>query len=430
MRIIPRSEWGARPATNRTIIARSRRRAFVVHYSDSRPTTRTGAVMMKFLQNYHMNNNGWADIGYNFVIDQNGDIFEGRGLDVLGAHAGSTGNVEGIGVQIHIGGDQEPSPAALRAAVWLKAEADRLLARTLVWKNHGDYMATSCAGVPLRRWLAAGRPLDTEAPVPGWDGKPVRGGVVSTPYGRRGPYWSTDRDRNGNGIHTGDDYAVPEGTPVYALVAGTVTIADGGALGLMSILKGDNGRYYRYCHLKRGSRSPWNGERVRAGQQIARSGNTGSTTGPHLHLEDTATAQIWPPVGHRKPSWPTPIPSTKEDDMPEVHVALTQFKHPGGAYSLPYPEGKRWPDVDLAVPVASDAYTAYAQIIAPEGVEIRSRWVYESHGWTRYAETPHEKNVAETVHVGEAPAPLVVDIWASEPCVITVVQRSIYWPAA
>ena len=41
---------------------------------------------------------------------------------------------------------------------------------------------------------------------------PVPGYPVSTPYQKRGPYWSCDEDASGNGVHTGQDYAAPAGT--------------------------------------------------------------------------------------------------------------------------------------------------------------------------------------------------------------------------
>lgn len=178
MSIVSRSDWGARSATNRTAVPASSRTSFVVHYDGGTPipvpADETGcAAQMRQTQAYHMDGNGWADIGYNFVICQHGTVWEGRGWDVLGAHAGATGNVAGIGVQVHIGGAQEPTEAALGAVRWLKEQADGRFHRTLAWKGHRDYMATSCPGEILYGWVRSGAPGGTggaPAPTPSWDG--------------------------------------------------------------------------------------------------------------------------------------------------------------------------------------------------------------------------------------------------------------------
>lgn len=84
--------------------------------------------------------------------------------------------------------------------------------------------------------------------------------------------------------HEGLDFAVGTGTPVYAVANGTVTQRwqEGG--GNVIVLNHDDGMRSSYLHLS--SYSVSNGARVVAGQEIGRSGNTGtSTTGPHLHFE-------------------------------------------------------------------------------------------------------------------------------------------------
>lgn len=437
MRIVSRSEWGARSPTSRRLVDRSRRRSLTVHYDGTAVITRTGPSVPQAIQRYHMDSNGWSDIGYNFVIDQAGMIFEGRGWDTLGAHAGSAGNVEGIGVQVAIGGSQQPSDAALRALLWLKGEADRLMSRTLVWRKHLNYVSTSCPGKPLSDWIDRGCPAPGGAPVPTpiplWDGSPVPGKKITTPYGLRGPSWSTDRNAQGHGIHTGDDYAASEGTPVVAVVSGTVTVRDDPALGCMSILKGDNGRFYWYCHLKRGSRDPWRGERVVAGQKIAEVGQTGNATGPHLHLEDCTSATVWR-QGLRKPEWPAApaSPPTPEDDMPAFHDSTVTFAHPG-----PRPDGNHW-----AIPAweerAADALDhariidATAQIHVPEGVGLYTRWVSYSKegGWVRYAATKHTTRQAETsIQLKQAGpgADLRLDVWVDRPCDVWLHQSSLSW---
>lgn len=442
MRIIPRSEWGARPARSSSRVARSRRRAFVVHYDGTHPITRTGSAIPKAIQDFHMDGNGWRDGGYSFVISQAGDIYQMRGWDEVGAHAGSKGNTEGIGVQVAIGGNQEPSQEALRALAWLKGEADRLMGRTLSWRQHGDYMSTSCAGGPLRRWLAAGRPLSDSTPPQtdsGWDGKPIRGGTVTTPYGARGRHWSTDRDRNGEGIHTGDDWnrvdadgriITKVGDPVFAVADGTVLVYDGGDLGLMSVLRGDNGRFYRYCHLKRGSRTAHGGARVRAGDQIAEVGLTGKTTGPHLHLEDTSSSQIWPPQGHRKPSWPLPAtPSAPEEEpMPTLVEHHFTIDHPGGRWAASPDHPAIGTDV-----IGPIHWGAEAEITAPAGAKLRTRWAVlnrRTGEWThRTAPEQHAGHEAKAVitnrHTGgDAEVSVFLDVECDIPGPVRVAQHS------
>lgn len=163
-RIIPRAEWGARPARNRTQVAASRRKYFTLHYDSEQPRTATGNSVPRGIQNFHMDTRGWADIGYNFVIDQAGNIFEGRGWNILGAHAEAAGNAVGIGVQIHIGGDQKPSPAALNAADWLWGQANARFGKRLALAGHRDFTPTSCPGNHLYKIVASGTIPHTPAP--------------------------------------------------------------------------------------------------------------------------------------------------------------------------------------------------------------------------------------------------------------------------
>ncbi|GAB2568438.1 hypothetical protein GCM10027087_03610 [Paractinoplanes abujensis] len=80
------------------------------------------------------------------------------------------------------------------------------------------------------------------------------------------------------------DIAVPVGTPYYAITAGTVTrLAPGGGCGLGIVLQGYDGVQYTYCHGS--SQGVATGARVAPGQQLGLSGNTGHSSGPHLHLQ-------------------------------------------------------------------------------------------------------------------------------------------------
>ncbi|AJF68476.1 transglycosylase family protein [Streptomyces vietnamensis] len=100
---------------------------------------------------------------------------------------------------------------------------------------------------------------------------------IGTRYGTRGSSWAS-------GYHTGVDFPVPTGTSVKAVAGGRVVSAGwGGAYGYQIVLRHDDGRYSQYAHLS--ALTVREGQRVHAGQRIARSGSTGNSSGPHLHFE-------------------------------------------------------------------------------------------------------------------------------------------------
>lgn len=84
--------------------------------------------------------------------------------------------------------------------------------------------------------------------------------------------------------HLGIDIAAPEGTPVQATADGRVMVAgDDDTLGRMVVIDHGGGYLTRYGH--NGALLVSEGERVRRGQHIARVGNSGHSSGPHLHYE-------------------------------------------------------------------------------------------------------------------------------------------------
>lgn len=85
-------------------------------------------------------------------------------------------------------------------------------------------------------------------------------------------------------FHSGLDIAVPKGTPVDASASGTVKFAGwSGGYGNLLVLEHADGRETRYAHLDKILVAE--GDSVNAGQQVALSGSTGKSTGPHLHFE-------------------------------------------------------------------------------------------------------------------------------------------------
>ncbi|MFS2225525.1 murein DD-endopeptidase MepM [Pantoea sp. B65] len=100
--------------------------------------------------------------------------------------------------------------------------------------------------------------------------------------------------------HKGVDFALPVGTPVLAVGDGEVVVAKrGGGAGNYVAIR--HGRQYmtRYMHLKKLLVKP--GEKVKRGDRIALSGNTGRSTGPHLHYEIWINNQAVNPLSAKLP---------------------------------------------------------------------------------------------------------------------------------
>jgi len=69
----------------------------IVHHSAGSNTSSDWAARVRSIWNYHVNSNGWDDIGYNWLIDPNGVLYQGRGDDLQGAHFCGT-NVGTMGI--------------------------------------------------------------------------------------------------------------------------------------------------------------------------------------------------------------------------------------------------------------------------------------------------------------------------------------------
>lgn len=80
--------------------------------------------------------------------------------------------------------------------------------------------------------------------------------------------------------HPGIDYGMPLKTPVIAAEDGVATIHFDSQLGNYVMVMGAHKTLY--CHLTKATIS--NGQQVKAGQEVGLSGNTGNSTGPHLHF--------------------------------------------------------------------------------------------------------------------------------------------------
>jgi murein DD-endopeptidase MepM/ murein hydrolase activator NlpD len=111
-------------------------------------------------------------------------------------------------------------------------------------------------------------------------GLPIKDGKITTAYNKKGKMWS-------KGYHTGIDFAVPQGTDVIAVAPGVIANSNWGkAYGIQlvqEVLHKDKKFYVIYAHLSKALVKV--GDKVVKGQHIGESGNTGNSSGPHLHFE-------------------------------------------------------------------------------------------------------------------------------------------------
>jgi hypothetical protein len=149
--IVPRASWGADESIVRATSSYVDRLRFAVvhHTAGKRPADPAeSAALVRGIQRYHTLSNGWNDIGYNFLVDGFGQVFEGRGggvdRNVIGAHAlGFNTGSTGIAV---LGNFEKDVPTA---------ELQSTLADLLAWRldvGHVDPLAlveaVSTTGAP------------------------------------------------------------------------------------------------------------------------------------------------------------------------------------------------------------------------------------------------------------------------------------------
>ncbi len=159
-RIISRKGWGANEAwaTRQPIYRRPT--TFVIHHTVTPNNPADPAYIVRAIYQYHAISRGWGDIGYNFLIDRQGNIYEGRkgGDGVVGVHAGDY-NYGSIGIALL--GDYrsaQMTPAMKEALISLMAwEADRFNIHPLESSyfvhrefpnvvGHRDLLPTICPG--------------------------------------------------------------------------------------------------------------------------------------------------------------------------------------------------------------------------------------------------------------------------------------------
>ncbi|HED65685.1 MAG TPA: N-acetylmuramoyl-L-alanine amidase, partial [Planctomycetes bacterium] len=155
--ILPRSAWGAAPAapTRLTVNTHAWSRITVHHTA----TDSTDPGVIRRIQKNHMEQREFGDIGYHFLIDGSGRIFQGRDLRWQGAHADRANNIANIGICL-LGNfnEERPTAAALHS---LEGLIEALRGRHHIERSrvlgHQELKATDCPGRYLEEWVRAYR---------------------------------------------------------------------------------------------------------------------------------------------------------------------------------------------------------------------------------------------------------------------------------
>ena len=170
--IVSRPEWGADESLRSGSPDFAAINRAIVHHTVTSTAEPDPAGRVRAIHRFHTQDNGWSDIGYNFLVDADGRVYEGRsagsgrhdgedgsGAGVIGAHAGghNTGSVGIAVLGTYTNGAVSPSEAALDAVSAVVAwkfgvrGIDPLGAGKLV--GHRDVVATGCPGDGLQQRL-------------------------------------------------------------------------------------------------------------------------------------------------------------------------------------------------------------------------------------------------------------------------------------
>uniref|UniRef100_A0A8C3WCD9 Peptidoglycan-recognition protein n=1 Tax=Catagonus wagneri TaxID=51154 RepID=A0A8C3WCD9_9CETA len=158
--IVLRREWGALASECNQKLRRPVRYVVVSHTAGSScDSPASCGRQVQNVQHHHVRTLQWCDVGYNFLIGEDGLVYEGRGWNIVGAHSGSRWNSLSLGISF-MGNymDRVPPARAIRAALSLLAcgVARGVLSPNYEVKGHRDVTQTLSPGDQLyeiiRKW--------------------------------------------------------------------------------------------------------------------------------------------------------------------------------------------------------------------------------------------------------------------------------------
>jgi hypothetical protein len=134
--IVSRGKWNARPPRGTPVHVEWPKGVDLWVHHTTGPRSQT----VRDIQAFHQNTRGWNDIGYGYLIDYEGVIYEGRGYEVFAAHSPGKNHEPSVAL-IGDYSKAEPSDAQHRSVYALR---DHIKAGDL--RGHRENTATSCPG--------------------------------------------------------------------------------------------------------------------------------------------------------------------------------------------------------------------------------------------------------------------------------------------
>tara|TARA_R100000306_G_C4347077_1_gene128170 strand:- start:121 stop:876 length:756 start_codon:yes stop_codon:yes gene_type:complete len=214
MLYLSRTQWGAQPPKGGAFTRLNRRRVtgVVFHHSGvERPPHGVNAV--KAYERHHLSK-GWDGIAYNWLVDETGTIFEGRGWDARGG-ATKGWNAKSISICYTGYGYRQPNGSVLKSFQTLVDEAEARFKKPLWVTTHRRKSQTTCPGDWLGDWVEGGMQPTFNPAATDWDGivryvQDLKRQVTAKPV-RRGARGQTVRVIQGHLNHRGFDAGVVDG---------------------------------------------------------------------------------------------------------------------------------------------------------------------------------------------------------------------------
>ncbi len=150
--IISRAGWNSRgPKSPFSYLNKKRVVGIAIHHSGVKNGPK-GVTAVRAFERHHMLANGWNAIAYNWLIDEQGVIYEGRGAGVVSAATRPyNSRTESI---CYTGDGDKKIPAKTRASLtWLIGDIQKRYNKKLWVKGHRELASTSCPGNVLFDWV-------------------------------------------------------------------------------------------------------------------------------------------------------------------------------------------------------------------------------------------------------------------------------------